>query len=69
MITIKDKKIAVLGFGVEGQSAAAWFVRHGGIVTVFDERKPYHEIEYAFGQLKKTGVKYEYGPFPELARL
>ncbi len=32
------KKIAVLGYGVEGQSTVAYFLRHGAVVTVHDQK-------------------------------
>ncbi|MBI1863387.1 UDP-N-acetylmuramoyl-L-alanine--D-glutamate ligase [Candidatus Microgenomates bacterium] len=38
MDDLKDKKIAVLGAGVEGQSAAAYIQKHGGRAEVLDEK-------------------------------
>lgn len=36
--SLKGKKIAVFGFGVEGVSSAEYLLTHGADVTVFDER-------------------------------
>ena len=34
------KKIAVLGYGVEGQSSVDYFLRHGATVEVHDQKPP-----------------------------
>lgn len=45
MIDLKDKKIAVLGAGVEGKSAAAYIRKHGGRAEVFDEKiEPFPDL-------------------------
>lgn len=38
MDDLKDKKIVVLGAGIEGKSAAAYIEKHGGRAEVLDER-------------------------------
>ena len=38
-----NKKIAVLGYGVEGQSSVAYFLRHGAEVEVHDQ-KPFQSL-------------------------
>lgn len=45
MDDLKDKKIAVLGAGVEGQSAKAFIEKHGGRTEVLDEKiEPFPEL-------------------------
>ncbi len=39
MINIKDKKIAVIGEGLEGQSSAKYLKEHGAEVTVLDKKQ------------------------------
>ncbi|MFC1646876.1 UDP-N-acetylmuramoyl-L-alanine--D-glutamate ligase [Patescibacteria group bacterium] len=59
----KGKKIAVLGFGVEGESAVDFLLKSDAIVTVFDEKKRKKDLVIDFSKLEKMGVKFIYGKF------
>ena len=45
MINIKDKKIAVVGFGVEGEASEAYLKKHGALVTVLDKKQGDNYLE------------------------
>lgn len=65
---IKDKKIAVLGLGIEGTAAATFLTEHKGKVTVFDER-PMASLDREFVQkAKEVGADLVVGkPFTDLS--
>ena len=42
----KNKKIAVLGMGVEGVSSAAFLASHGATVTILDEKEAEKRRQY-----------------------
>jgi UDP-N-acetylmuramoylalanine--D-glutamate ligase len=42
----KDKKIAILGFGMEGKDLAAYLLERGAVITIFD-KKPEAELDLA----------------------
>ena len=60
MINIKDKKIAVIGEGFEGQSSAKYLKEHGAEVTVLDKKQGEGYLE-DLGQydlvIRSPGVK------------
>lgn len=57
MDDLKDKKIAVLGAGVEGQSAKAFIKKHGGHAEVFDEKiEPFPELTHFDLIFRSPGV-------------
>lgn len=62
----KDKKIAIVGFGIEGQSVANFLLNDVQSVTIFDEkgeeRFPEDEV-YAF---REKGITLNFGEIPDL---
>ncbi len=65
---ISGKKIAVLGLGIEGITAATFLASHNGVVTLFDER-PVGELEKEYLQKAKE-IKAEVragASFPDLS--
>lgn len=57
----KKKKVAILGFGVEGESSVRFFVAEGATVTVLD-KKSKEEIDQAVqGELTARGVEWQVG--------
>lgn len=62
------KEAAVLGFGIEGQSAASFLLHRGYAVTIFDEKKDEEAVAEAYDPLKKQGVPYIYAPFFDFRR-
>lgn len=62
MIDLKDKKIAVLGLGVEGEDVARFLLaKKVADVTVFD-RKPAAELGPIYQELQDKGITLELGP-------
>lgn len=59
----KNKKIAVLGFGIEGQSATGYFAAQKAEVAVFDEREEKEFDPELLRSLKKQSVSFNFGPF------
>jgi UDP-N-acetylmuramoylalanine--D-glutamate ligase len=66
-LTDGKKHAAVVGFGVEGHSAAAFLLAHGYKVTVFDEKKSREKAASSFGPLKEQGASYVHAPFSDFA--
>ncbi len=63
-----NKKIAVLGIGVEGLSVVNFLINNGvRDVTVFEERRKEGEIE-SFNFLKSRGVNFVFGKFSQLEK-
>ncbi len=60
------KKVAVLGFGVEGKSVVDYFLKKKATITVFDEKKTLENVEPYFAKHASQGVTYVFGSFPEL---
>ncbi len=59
---LKNKLVAVLGFGLEGKAAVNYLIMHGIKPVLFDE-KPWEdrpEIERA--EIKKLGINFIFGP-------
>ena len=62
----ENKKVAALGFGVEGESAVDFLLKQKANITVFDEKK---EEDFDTEKLKKyktAGVEFIFGPFGDL---
>lgn len=57
----QEKKIAVIGFGVEGLSSARYFSRKGASVTVFDRAEPGHFGQEVTEEMEGLGVKFTLG--------
>jgi UDP-N-acetylmuramoylalanine--D-glutamate ligase len=66
-VSLKNKDIAVLGFGVEGQSTVKFLHRERAKVTVFDEKKPADLATHALAECELPESNYRYGPFPDLS--
>jgi len=62
MDIFKNKKIAVVGFGVEGLSSALYLVGKGAEVTIFDQNKEITEKD-AFEEAKKMKASFVLGDF------
>ncbi len=63
----KDKKIAVLGAGVEGKSADAFLKSQGAVVSVFDEKKASFPDLSSFDLIVRSpGVKLSHKRLDEL---
>ncbi|MDO8621066.1 MAG: UDP-N-acetylmuramoyl-L-alanine--D-glutamate ligase [Candidatus Levybacteria bacterium] len=59
--SLQYKKVAIIGFGVEGLSSAKFFVKHKAYVTVFDKKEEKDFDEEAIKALRKLGVKFVFG--------
>lgn len=57
-INFKNKKIAVVGYGVEGRDAIDFLLNQGSQVTLFDQKE---ESEIDISELKTKGVSYIVG--------
>src|ERR1039458_9689731 len=65
---LKEKLVAVLGFGQEGKAAAGYLIKHGIKPVLFDQR-PWQEWPAEEQEaIKKLGVNFIFGPdaFKEL---
>ncbi len=58
---LKNKKIAVIGFGLTGKAVVDFLLNKKANLTVFDEKtdKEFKDL----GFLKKKGVRFNFGPF------
>lgn len=54
----KDYKVAILGFGVEGQDAARYFIGQKSIITVFDQKE---ESQVVMDEWKAKPIKWVCG--------
>ena len=61
----RNKNIAVLGFGIEGESAVKFLFENKAYVSVFDIKEEKEFENWKITDLKKKGVKFYFGPFPE----
>ena len=61
MTNYKDKKVAILGAGVEGISSAEFLVKNGADVTVFDKKNSESLEKEVLDQLKKLNIKLVFG--------
>lgn len=65
---LKDKLVAILGYGKEGMAVTAYLLKHGVTPVLFDQRPwdDWQEIEKL--EIKKLGVNFIFGPdaFKEL---
>lgn len=61
---LENKKIALLGFGIEGESSASYLCEKGARVTVFDPREKVTSEEIV-EQLTEKGVSFIFGEYPE----
>ena len=58
MIEFSNKKVAVLGLGVEGQSLVNYLLERKALVTVFDQKE---KFDFDVDSLKRTGVVFVLG--------
>lgn len=65
MDKFKDKKIAVLGFGVEGQSVCD-FLPESSQITVFDKKEESDFEPEVIKRYKGQGIRFEFGNFKDL---
>lgn len=59
----RGKRVLIIGFGTEGQAAAAFFHRHGAAVTVCDEREEVAFSQPVIEEYKDRGVEFSFGEF------
>lgn len=65
MIDLTGKKIALLGFGVEGESSASYLVSKNAKVVVFDPRDRVDSDPKIIDHLEQEGVEFIFGRYPE----
>lgn len=58
---LKTKRVAIVGFGVEGLSSAKFFVKHKAFVTVFDRKEEKEFDAKIIGSLRKLGIRFVFG--------
>jgi UDP-N-acetylmuramoylalanine--D-glutamate ligase len=61
-----NKNIAVLGFGIEGQSAARYLTQNGAKVTVLDEKEENALDKEKIARLSTIGVNFAFDSFGSL---
>lgn len=66
MIDFKDKKIAVLGFGVEGDSVVRFLHGKNAKIIVFDEKSEDEFDSSLISEYKKQGVEFKFGEIKNL---
>ncbi len=60
MTNFKNKKVAILGLGLEGEDVCRFLLQQKAKITVFDQ-KTASELGKIYQELKKKGVKFESG--------
>jgi len=60
MNQFSQKKIAVLGFGLEGQDLCEFLLEKKAQITVFDKKEP-EDLGKAFDKFKKQGIEFKLG--------
>ncbi|OIP57250.1 MAG: UDP-N-acetylmuramoylalanine--D-glutamate ligase [Candidatus Levybacteria bacterium CG2_30_37_29] len=65
MKSLENKKIAILGFAMEGESSAAFLLKKGAEVFVFDPRAKEKFDEEKIGTFEKKGTVFQFGEYPE----
>lgn len=65
MDQFKGKNIAVLGFGVEGESVAKFLLSKGSKVTIIDVRSKEKFASKKLEELSKKGVKFIFDSYPK----
>lgn len=61
------KKVAILGFGVESQETVEFMLKHGAVITVFDEKAESAFDVSRLRHLREQGVTFQFGEFTSLA--
>jgi UDP-N-acetylmuramoylalanine--D-glutamate ligase len=61
MHDFKNKKIAIVGFGTEGVSSAAYLFKKGAMVTIHDKKNRKEFDKNVINQLEKGGVEFVLG--------
>ena len=57
----KDKKVGIIGAGVEGISSARYFAKHGAKVTILDQKLRSELEQGVVQELEKFGAQFELG--------
>ena len=65
MTDFKGKKAAVLGFGIEGESATNFLLSKNAKISVFDVREESHLDAEKIKEFKKKGVSFHFGSYPQ----
>lgn len=63
----EDKKIAVLGFGVEGQSATHFLLKHNAHITIFDESPQSAFDPKLLESFTREGVIFHFGKIDDVS--
>jgi len=63
--SFSNKRVAVLGYGVEGKSVVDFLRKEGAVITVFDEKENPEGKEVLEGI---EGVEFKRGTFPDLSQ-
>lgn len=58
------KNIAILGFGIEGESAVNFLLKNGAKVSIFDHKSQNTFDQKKINKLKQSGVEFYFGKFP-----
>lgn len=66
MDKFNNKKIAILGFGIEGQSVCD-FLPENSQITVFDEKKESDFNPFIIKEYRNKGIFFEFGEFKDLS--
>lgn len=66
MDRFNDKKIAIVGFGIEGQSVANFLLNNAQSVTIFDEKGEEQFLENEVYEYREKGVTLNFGEIPDL---
>lgn len=64
--SFSSHKVAILGFGVEGLSAANFLLKHGAKICIFDEKKDEDFDGSTIESLEKQGAQFIFGKIPGL---
>lgn len=65
MNNFKNKKIAILGFGIEGESVANFLLKQNAKIVVFDEKEKKDLENKNLEEFEKRGIEFNFGKFTE----
>lgn len=65
MKSLENKEIVILGFATEGESSAAFLLKKGAKVFVFDPRAREKFDEEKIDEFEKKGAVFQFGKYPE----
>ncbi len=65
MDRFKDKKIAVLGFGIEGESTTRFLLKKGSKISVFDVRREEQFERDKLNEFRERSVNFQFDSYPD----